>query len=202
MKGEKFRRCSYVLGKDHSLDILESIHSCGWSKASDIAKELDLHVATASKYLAELEEIDVLESREAKGKTRQVIEYRIKDPKIELTYDISKKRTHEGQLQGFYTDIYNSILDRTEKVYGLKPTDIPDHEGKDPTDNETMKEALRQLCKYNEDKLGLFTTQRLICSACKPILDNDKRSLTSYELFQDLPVKYFEKLMEELRSNE
>ncbi len=198
MKQEEFRRSSYVLGKDHSIDILNLVYLKGWSKASDIANELDLHIATVSKYLVELKEIQLLESREAEGKTRMVVEYRIRDPKIELKFDISKKYDDMGELQQFYSDVYKSILDRTEKIYGIVPADVEDHEKNSTYSYSDMKENLRRLLGYNEEKLGLVTTQRLICSACKPIIDKRKGAPEGSELFKDLPIKYFEKLMEEL----
>ncbi len=199
MKEEEFRRSSYVLGKDHSIDILNLVHSEGWSKASDIAKKLDLHIATASKYLAELEDINLFESREAKGKTRMVVEYRIKDPKIELTLDISEKNKGGGSLENFYTDVYRSILKRTEKVYGTVSSDVKDYTNSDSMDTNDLKEGLLSLLQYNEERLGLFTTQRLVCSACKPIIATRNNIPDKKELFKDLPFRYFEKLLEEIR---
>ncbi len=198
MRKKQFGRYAYVLGKTHSLDILELIHSKGWSKASDIAQELDIHVATASSYLAELEEIKILEVRRVKGKTRMVLEYRLKDPKIVLNLDLSQVQTHSDKkdfVTDFYIDMYDSLLKLTEAIYGRMPPDLY----KDTTNKDSMIESLRHLLKHNEERIGLISTQRLVNRAWKPMIDNYDKLLKEKDLFRDLPSRYFEVLKEELK---
>ncbi len=197
MRKKQFGRYAYVLGKTHSLDILELIQSMGWSKASDIAKELDLHVATASKYLAELEEIKVLEVRRVKGKTRMVLEYRLKDPKINLNLDLSATDVNpdiKDEVTDFYRDIYKSLLNLTESIYGIIPTNLDEN----TTKKESITESLRRLLEYNEERMGLVPTQRLVCRACEPVVVNHNKLVEEQDPFKDLPSRYFEILKEDV----
>ncbi len=197
MNEEQFQRSAYVLGKEHSVDILSSIRPRGWCKASDVAKRLKLHIATASKYLAEMEEIGVLESRIAMGKTRQVIEYRMKDPRLILELDMSEKGLGSIEDSKFYTEIFNAILEGTMRLYGIKPSDMNRYEVNDKNDSKIMKDEIRKLLEYNENKLGVKSTQRLICSTCKPVLKDERWAQRGPGLLNDLPLIYFEKILEE-----
>ena len=196
MNEEQFQRSAYVLGKEHSMDILSTIQPMGWCKSSDVAKTLDLHIATVSKYLAEMEEIGVLESRTAMGKTRQVTEYRMKDPRLSLELDMSENRQGSIEDSKFYTDIFNAILEGTVRLYGIKPSGMHSYEKSSTKDAKELKDEIRRLVEYNENKLGVKSTQRLICSTCKPVLKGELWAKKGSELLKDLPLKYFEKILE------
>ncbi|MCK4756971.1 MAG: helix-turn-helix transcriptional regulator [Thermoplasmata archaeon] len=96
-----------VLGKEKSLDILSYISGNRWSTATEIANDLEIHVATAVKHLQDLEDVDILASRTRKGKTRSALEYDILKPKFFLEIDITSLG-NQMPGQGSY-DITSSL---------------------------------------------------------------------------------------------
>lgn len=190
MDEEKFKRISYVLGKEHSFDVLKFVYSNGWSKASDISDYLDVHVATASSYLKELCEIGILEQRRGMGMTREVLEYRVKDPRIEFSLDLSRERNDMDGPDGYQRGImecYSTLLKKVKTVCGVVPDELK------TDDTENIIKDLRVLLEYAETRLGLVPTQKLVSKVC------DEISLTDdvfNQIIEKLPNKYF-KLVEE-----
>ena len=90
MKKEDMRRMLFVLGKEHCLDVMIYLYKNDWQTASQVARGLKIHIATAVKYLSELHELDFLDRRLKKGKTRESFEYQLKNPKINIELDISQ----------------------------------------------------------------------------------------------------------------
>ena len=93
MEKEDMRKMLFVLGKEHCLDVMICVYKNGWQTASQVARDLNIHIATAVKYLSELHELGFVNRRIKKGKTREAYEYQLKNPKIKIELDI-------GQLMG------------------------------------------------------------------------------------------------------
>lgn len=190
MDEEKFRRTSYVLGKEHSIDVLKLVCSRGWCKASDLAEWLDVHVATASSYLKELHEVGMLEQRKGMGKTREVLEYRVKDPIIELSFDLSLEKGDERAPDGLQKQIpecYSTLLKKVKTVCGTVPKEL------EKESHDDILGDLRMLLEYAEKRLGLTPTQKLVSKVCSDVpLDEDEIKY----VMEKLPNKYF-KLVEE-----
>ena len=89
MDSQRFQAFAALLGREHTIVILEELYNGGWSTASEIAHELGSHIATAQKYLYELQQFGAVESRNRPGSTREVIEYQVIMPEINLRLDIS-----------------------------------------------------------------------------------------------------------------
>ena len=85
-----FRKLTKVLGKEHNINILEEVNQRGWATASEIAKELKIHVATSMRKLSELEDAGFLKKRVRKGNNRETCEYALKKPKIDLSLDFAQ----------------------------------------------------------------------------------------------------------------
>lgn len=190
MEKEQFCRYAYVLGKNRSLDIIELVHEMGWCKASDLADALDMHIATAAQYLSELEEIGVMEVREAKGKTRMVHEYRLRDPKIFLSLDISESTIKKPSGEAaFYSDILESLVKLTRSIHGNSPVKT------NTTERQNVLEAIRGILEFNEERMGLAPTQKLVKRACTSIY-LDHRELDLSNICRELPSRYFGMLKE------
>lgn len=193
MERESFRRGTYVLGKEYSIDILEYIHSEGWSKASDIAEELDIHIATCSQYLKELWELDILEKRKVQAKTRMVDEFRVKDPKIELDYDLTASSKPTEKKKGIYRELFDSIFERTRKMYGSTPIKR-DAIDIDSLTDEELSSLLRELLENIEKRMGLHSTQKLVKSAGIEVLNKHNNKDEDEQIFADIPSKYLDML--------
>ncbi|MFQ6107599.1 MAG: hypothetical protein ACE5QF_08475 [Thermoplasmata archaeon] len=117
MKREQFKATVEILAGGHGLPILRLLHSKGWSIASDIASELDIHTTTASKYLMRLYEVGILDRRTRNCRTRRAYEYRLKSPRISLDYDVGENQDDDliGACE-FYSSLLFAMLDKTERI--------------------------------------------------------------------------------------
>ena len=78
----------FVLGKKHCLDVMICLYKNRWQTASQVARDLNIHIATAVKYLSELYELGLVDRQVKMGRTREAYEYQLKNPKIEIEIDI------------------------------------------------------------------------------------------------------------------
>ncbi len=203
MYDEEFRRKAYVLGKEHSIDILRYTYDKNWVKASDVAEYCGLHIATASKYLSELHDIGLLNKRIGQGKTREVKEYSLKGSKIEFSFDLSDKSGQGGILRielEFYKDIFNSLMDRSKGLLGIYPSGL-DKIGEIETVDNGVKEdilgSIMKVIKFNEERIGLASTKRLVKRASKKHVEEKKRWVKKYRLLNEFPDDY-EEVLEEI----
>lgn len=90
MSKEDMRKMFFVLGKEHCLDVMINLYKNDWQTASQVARGLKIHIATAVKYLSELHELGFVDRRLKKGKTREAFEYQLKNPKFKIELDISQ----------------------------------------------------------------------------------------------------------------
>ncbi len=198
MYDEKFRRMAYVLGKEHSIEVLRYLYEHGWSKASDVAAEYDFHIATATKYLKELTGIGLVEERTGRGKTGDVQEYNLKDPQVTLHLDLSDTSKRGGELRikiEFYRKILNSLLTRSKGFYGTYPLGLDTVEEIKEIDIKTKNElidSIRNIIDYNEEKIGVPSTKRLVNRAGKKVVEEHKEWVESMRLLDELPSTYKE----------
>lgn len=89
MDKESIRRLLFVLGKEHCLDVLINVHNTGWQTASEVARDLNIHIATAVKYLTELHELGLVNRRVKRGKTREAFEYQVKNQAIRIEFELN-----------------------------------------------------------------------------------------------------------------
>ena len=85
----EIREVVSVLAREYSFEVLRELHHRGWSGASEIARELGIHVATAMRKLAELETLGFLEKRNRSAS--RVVEYRLASPRIEILVDFDEQ---------------------------------------------------------------------------------------------------------------
>ncbi|UCE75186.1 MAG: hypothetical protein JSV56_05650 [Methanomassiliicoccales archaeon] len=121
MKKDDIRRLLFVLGKEHCLDVMINLNKNGWQTASQVARDLSIHIATAVKYLSELHELELVERRVKRGKTRKAFEYHVKDPRIKIEFDLSAlkgKSLGVGEKPLLLFSILFTILMKSRKVVG------------------------------------------------------------------------------------
>lgn len=74
-----------ALAREYSIELLQELHARGWSSASELAREMGIHVATAMRKMAELESLGLLEKRSRPN--GDVTEYRLLKPRLEIALD-------------------------------------------------------------------------------------------------------------------
>ena len=82
---EEAREVMTALAREYSVDLLRELHGTGWSTASEVARNLGIHVATAMRKLSELEALGLLEKRVREG--TDLVEYRPVGGRVEIVLD-------------------------------------------------------------------------------------------------------------------
>lgn len=89
------KRLAQALSRPFAGEILASLYEKPYQSASDVARVLDIHVATSQKYLQELKECGVLAARGRKGVSRPTEEYWVASPRISIDIDFDRLITRE-----------------------------------------------------------------------------------------------------------
>src|SRR5437773_5643285 len=75
-----------ALAREYCIDLLRELHGTGWSTASEVARNLGIHVATAMRKLAELEALGMVTDRTRDG--NDLTEYGLASSRIEIVIDL------------------------------------------------------------------------------------------------------------------
>ncbi len=85
---DRTRKLAAVLGKEVTGRILAVLAHESYLSASDIASRLHIHIATAQKYLMEMKEAGLVNSRWRRSPTRPTEEYWLSKDKITIEIDL------------------------------------------------------------------------------------------------------------------
>jgi hypothetical protein len=85
---ERTKRLAMVLGRDMTGRILATLYMAPFQSASDVAKRFQIHIATAQKYLVEMRQCGLLESRWRKSTNRPTEEYWLAKKKFDIEIDL------------------------------------------------------------------------------------------------------------------
>lgn len=111
-----------VLGGEQSIRILMVLSDNRWLTASEVAKRLGIHIATAVKYLAALHEAGIVGRKKRVCKTREAFEYNLTSPKIEVSIELDKVGKEREDISAeevrFYFSLLHAILNKAKKVSG------------------------------------------------------------------------------------
>src|SRR2546423_7204354 len=77
MDQQSFQRAIVLLSGEHSLSILRSLRDANWHLSSEVARSLDIHITTASKFLQRFAELGLVERR---GHESRAFVYRLGSP--------------------------------------------------------------------------------------------------------------------------
>src|SRR3972149_4201207 len=69
MDQQTFRHAVLLLSGEHSLSILKALRDGRWRLSSEVAKDLGIHITTASKFLQRLAELGLVEQRPHDART-------------------------------------------------------------------------------------------------------------------------------------
>lgn len=84
------------LGKEHTIPLLEVLFMRGWLIASEVARELSIHISTAQSYLESLKEKNIVKSRNRTGRAN-LVEYSLQHPTIQVNIDLKDIITKKGK---------------------------------------------------------------------------------------------------------
>lgn len=84
-----------ALAREYSIELLQELHARGWSSASEVARDMGMHVATAMRKLGELQSLGLLEKRTRTG--TDVVEYRLPNARVEIVLDLASAATSSAK---------------------------------------------------------------------------------------------------------
>ena len=87
---DKIKRLSNLIGKEYTGKILNILFQNPYKSASEVAKILNIHIATAQSYLEELEKFNIISFRTHKVGTRPYKEYFPIKSQIKIEIDLNK----------------------------------------------------------------------------------------------------------------
>lgn len=117
MDRKRFSEALEALSGSYGLSILDVLRSRGWSIASDIAAELNIHTTTASKYLSKFYSAGFVERRRKRCRTRETFEYHLKSERIR--FDIRIGEDEPGPLiesSQFYVSLLFDTIGKAQKI--------------------------------------------------------------------------------------
>ncbi len=121
MNKEDTRKMFFVLGKEHCLDVIINVYENDWQTASEVARDLNIHIATAVKYLSELYELGLLNRRAKRSKTREALEYQLKNSRVDIGFDITsligKSPPPDNKPMVLFSVLFTMLL-KSRKVVG------------------------------------------------------------------------------------
>jgi hypothetical protein len=84
------KRLAMVLSRDMTGKILSLLYVTPYQSASDIARLFNIHIATAQKYLVEMRECGLLNSRIRRNSTRPTDEYWLSKNRFDIFIDLEQ----------------------------------------------------------------------------------------------------------------
>jgi len=110
---QRQKKLAAVLGKDTTGRILGVLMREPYLSASDIAGKLRIHIATAQKYLLEMKDAGLVDSRTRRSPTRPTEEYWLTKDNIKLEVDLKpRKELTDLQKMGSSTMIVDKLSDK------------------------------------------------------------------------------------------
>src|SRR2546430_9626319 len=79
MDQQTFRQAILLLSGEHSVSILRALRDGNWHLSSEVARSLDVHITTASKFLQRFAELGLVDRRPHDART---FEYRLRSPQL------------------------------------------------------------------------------------------------------------------------
>jgi len=93
--------------------ILKAIRDGNWHLSSEVARELNIHITTASKFLHRLSELGLIEHRARDNRT---FEYRLSSPRFRFEVDLMDDSGPLRESVDFYVTYFQRLFDRIRRL--------------------------------------------------------------------------------------
>lgn len=120
MDSQSFRQAATLLSGEYSLAILKGLRDGQWHLSSEVAKDLDIHVSTVSRFLQRFAELGLVERRAHDARTS---EYRLRTPRLRLEMDLLDDSGPLREAVDFYVAYFQSLFE------GIRTLGMPVVEG-------------------------------------------------------------------------
>ncbi|HYY49000.1 MAG TPA: helix-turn-helix domain-containing protein [Thermoplasmata archaeon] len=137
MDQQTFRQALSILSGEHSLSILRSLKDGSWHLSSEVARALDIHITTVSKFLQRLAELGLVERRPHDSRTH---EYRLRSAHLRFEVDLSDDAGPLREVIDFYVAYFHYLFDRI-RSFG-SPGIETEMEHRLTTDHQELRKAV------------------------------------------------------------
>jgi predicted transcriptional regulator len=86
-----------ILGKELTIPIFENLYMKGWMTASEIARELSVHISTAQSYLESMTKNKLLKQR-LRHTRKNLVEYSLKNPAIDIKINVKRIISKKAEI--------------------------------------------------------------------------------------------------------
>ncbi len=113
MNQRSFHQAVLLLSGDYALAILQSMRDGDWHLSSEIARNLEIHVTTASKFLQRMADLGLLDRR---PRDQRTVEYRLPSPRLLLEVDLTDNAGPLREAVDFYVTYFQTLFDRIRRL--------------------------------------------------------------------------------------
>ena len=113
MDTETFREAATLLSGEYSLSILQQLRDGGWHLSSEIARGLNIHVSTASRFLHRLSDLGLVERRRRDSRTS---EYRVRSARLQLEVDLGDESSPLREAVDFYVAYFHYLFEEIRRL--------------------------------------------------------------------------------------
>ena len=137
MDHQTFRQAILLLSGQHSLAIVRALRDGNWHLASEVARSLDIHITTSSKFLQRFAELGLAERRPHDGRT---FEYRLRNARLRFEVDLDDDAGPIREVIDFYVAYFHSLFERIRFVG--TPAIQTEMEHRLTTDHQELRKAV------------------------------------------------------------
>src|SRR2546430_2048482 len=109
MDQQTFRQAILLLSGEHSVSILRALRDGNWHLSSEVARSLDVHITTASKFLQRFAELGLVDRRPHDART---FEYRLRSPQLRFEVNLEDEAGPLREVIDFYVAYFHSLFER------------------------------------------------------------------------------------------
>ncbi len=137
MDPDTFRQAAALLSGEYSLAILRQLRDGKWHLSSEVARGLQIHVSTASRFLQRLAELGLVERRPHDARTS---EYRVASPRLQLEIDLTDDAEPLREAIDFYVAYFHHLFQQIHRLGAPKIEGDMEHTL--GTEHEDMRSAV------------------------------------------------------------
>src|SRR5436309_1763899 len=113
MDQQTFRQAILLLSGEHSVSILRALRDGNWHLSSEVARSLDVHITTASKFLQRFADLGLVDRRPHDART---FEYRLRSPHLRFEVNLEDEAGPLREVIDFYVAYFHSLFERIRYV--------------------------------------------------------------------------------------
>src|SRR2546422_9281125 len=137
MDQQTFRQAILLLSGEHSVSILRALRDGNWHLSSEVARSLDVHITTASKFLQRFADLGLVDRRPHDART---FEYRLRSPHLRFEVNLEDEAGPLREGIDFYVAYFHSLFERIRFVG--TPAIAIEMEHRLTTDHQELRKAV------------------------------------------------------------